>query len=258
MGKGLFVICVLLLLAGCSKGEKGYVIAVDPTWFLLEPGERAANLHAFSRDIVREVARKEEIRFTLVTVGWDQLESGLRQRNYDAILSSIHPLPSEKERYRFSTPYLRTGPVLLTRAGMEEESVRALHGKTLLVGSTKNEVLGIRLYPESLIRYFDGVRSGLHRVATGEADGMLLESIRAYPLVARSHEGKVVVATSPLDDSGLRLITLADPDRSRTGPREDLIARFDAGLKKIRKDGTYDMLSMKWGFRFRSEVRRVG
>ena len=69
--------------------------------------------------------------------------------------------------------------------------------------------------------------------------GKGLKNTKGYENENKLYYGKIKIATPPLNNAGLRLVTLQ-------GEHKDLIDTFNRGLTKLRQNGVYDKLLKKW------------
>jgi len=76
-------------------------------------------------------------------------------------------------------------------------------------------------------------------VIAGLYDGVLVNYIQATSYVRDLYFGKVKIATPPLNDAGIRLLTL-------NGDNVELVEVFNRGLDKLRSNGKLEKLFKKW------------
>jgi len=233
------LIILALTLVGCGSKGKTYTVGVDPSWFPLELMGKEANVFAFSNELLHEISRHEGIQFDRVNRNWDNLTLGLEERKYDAILSSMYPYVFEQRKYDFSDLYLNTGPVLLIKGDSDLNISGSMEGKEIAVGSKESEALFIRLYPQVIIRYYSMIPNALNQLVNDYVDGIVVGYIPATAFVQDLYEGRVKIATPPLNEAGLRLITIHNQ-------HQDLIEAFNRGLEKVRDSGMYEKLLKKW------------
>lgn len=235
-----FLLIVLALtLVGCGSKGKTYTVGVDPSWFPINLAGKEPNVFAFSNELLFEISRLEGINFSRINMNWDNLSMGLEEHKYDAILSSIYPYVYELRRYDFSDLYLNTGPVLLVKGDSTLNVSGAMEGKEIAVGTQEQEALLIRHYPQVIVRYYNQIPNALNSLESEYVDGVIVGYIPATAFVEDLYEGKVKIATPPLNDAGLRLITV-----HKEHPQ--LIEAFNRGLEKVRSSGKYEQLLKKW------------
>ncbi len=71
-------------------------------------------------------------------------------------------------------------------------------------------------------------------------DAVLLDAIPAYYTLQGFYPEKLAVVSSPLNFNGLRLVTLNNSKGKK------LIDAFDAGLKKMEEDHSYQEVLYSW------------
>lgn len=156
------------------------------------------------------------------------------------MLTSMTPLPIYRDLYTFSEVYLYVGPVLIVSANSPVTALEQMEGKTIAVPSgAPSQLLAVGV-PMVVIREYPQISEALEDVAIGKVDGVLVDALQAYAYVRDLYHGVLRVATPPLTNDGLRLVVLR-------GKHQKLITAFNAGLKKLIENGTYNALQKKWG-----------
>ncbi len=233
-----------LLLRGCSAGpyleKKTYQIGRDSAWYPLDLRGREKAVVGFSNDLMDAIGKQEGFKAIVFEVGANALLDGLDIGNYNGVLSSLTPNPMNKKKYAFSDPFYLVGPVLIVREKSTIKSVKEMTGKILGIESGALQVFNIREPSDVVIIPYATAAKALENLDNGVIDGVLLDALKAYVWVEGFYAGRLKVATSPLTDKGLRLITLSRPEYLKW------IEEFNEGLKKVRKEGIYEQLIQKW------------
>lgn len=237
--KFLITFSILLALVSCGTGGKTYRIGVDPSWYPLNVQGKEVNIFAFSNELLAAISHEEGVFFERVRMSWDDLTLGLKEEKYEAMLSSMTPRRSLESQYVFSDPFLSTGPVLVISAQKKMGGMEQMKEKEVAVDSYANEALLIRNYPGVIVQYYDSIPEGFDEVISERLDGMLVNYIEATSFLRDLYSGKVKIATPPLDDAGLRLITLQNDNK-------EIVDIFNHGLEKLRSNGKLDKLLKKW------------
>ncbi len=233
-----FALCTLLTSCGGSKSTQ-VLIGVDATWFPIDMAGRDTNVTAFSTELLTEIGKLQKLHFTKVTVNWDNLLDGLNKQQYPAMLSSIPPYPFNLKIYDFSDPYLPLGLVLVVPASSPIQSLDMLSGKLVAyISGSQGEVV-LQKATGVLPREYSLVAKALSDVATGTIDGAIINILPAAAYVQDVYQGKLRIATAPLTEEALRLITLHNADPA-------LIQSFNDGLKKLKTTPAYTALLKKW------------
>jgi polar amino acid transport system substrate-binding protein len=235
------VIFVLTLLVGCGKSSNGErKVGVDPYWFPLDLGNRDNNVTVFSTELLTEIGKIEKIPFVKVSVNSNDLMEGLQKGNYEAILSSMTPYIFNQAMFDFSEIYLLLGPVLVVPTSSKINSLSNLDGKEIAVISGSNNDLILEKSPGVLIRDYDSIPKAFNDMLAGHVDGAVIDILSATAFCRDLYQGQLKIVTPPLNEEGLRLIT-----KYEGAP--DLIKGFNAGLAKMKKNGSYEKLLDKWG-----------
>lgn len=232
------------LLGSCSGSSNGpsFEIGVDPSWYPIDLMGKEANVYAFSNDLLQEIARVKKIQISRINMNWDNLFLNLEKNKYQGILSSLYPYLFNKKHYDFSEIYLAIGPVLILSVSSSANSFKMLRGKEIAVLRGSNNDLILEKYPDTLIRTYDSIPKALNDIVSGTIDGALIDVLIAESYIHDLYQGQLKIATAPLTNEGLRLVTLR-------GQQEELIRLFNEGLDELKKDGSYDKLLSKWGMK---------
>lgn len=240
--QGVFFSLLGVLCACGSSSKKPYEIAVDPLWYPLELMGREKGVLGFSTDLLKEISQEESIQFSLLSTNWDSLMEGLSKKNYQGILSSLYPYDFNEKIYRFSHLYLKTGPVLVVPLQSPFNAFSKLGGKEVGVITGSPSVLIVEKYPEILIRSYDTIPHLLNDLAAGHLDGAVIPILAAEGYVQDLYKNQLQIVTPPLNEEGLRLITLKSENPT-------LIEKFNEGLAKLEENKRYNALLIKWGLK---------
>ena len=235
----LLLLFAALALSACGSKGKTYRVGVDANWYPLNLMGKEASVYAFTDELLRAISREEDVFFDRINVSWDNLILGLKEDHYDGMLSSITPRIYMQSVYEFSEPFLHTGPVLVVRSDIKMNSLGDMRGKEVAVNSLQTETLLIEIYPGVIAHYYDTIPEGLNEVIFNNIDAILVDYLLASSYIRNLYNGKVKIASPPLNDSGLRLLTLH-------GENKDLVQVFNRGLSKLQDNGTFDKLLKKW------------
>jgi polar amino acid transport system substrate-binding protein len=241
MRRILFLLILLCTFSSCGeKAKPERRVGVDPSWYPLELGPQANSVTAFSTEILTTIGRLEQISFVKVTVNWDDLMEGLQKNRYEAILSSKPPYIFNMKFFDFSEIYLPLGPVLVVGTNSSLDSIDHLAGKEIAVIPGSSSALILEKSRGVLIRTYDSIPAALNDTLLQTVDGAMIDYLSAVIYCRDLYQGMLKIATPPLNGEGLRLVTKHDA-------APDLIKGFNEGLKKMKKDGSYDDLLNRWG-----------
>lgn len=235
------LLCVLLACSCSGKKTKStYEIGIDPSWYPLQVPAQEKSLLAFSIELLVEIAKKERIQLAISTVNWDNLVQGLDEKKYDAILGSLPLYNFNVKKYSFSELYLKTGPVLVIPENSSIKGVKDLRGKEVGIVHGSSAAVLLQTAPGVILRNYDTVPATLADLFDQQLEAAAVPAIIAQDYVRNFYSGTLKIVGSPLNDEGLRLITLREA-------HPDLLRRFNKGLAAIKKNGEYEKLLKKWG-----------
>ena len=239
--QSIFLLSILFLFScNSSSPDKVYSIARDPTWFPLYLLGKQDNVFAFSDELVRIAMEKEKIHVDMVTANWDNLLYNLWKGHYDAVLTSLPPTAPNRALYDFSEEYLAVGDVLIVRVQDKVTSLADLKGKIVGVRKQGTGIFSVERFPSIIVSTYQNAAIALQDLANGKVDGVVMGLLPANTLVQNIYPETLYVATSPLDNQALRLVTLKDKNSY-------LIKSFDQGVNDLKESGGYDLILRKWG-----------
>ncbi len=237
----LVALFVIILFSACGGDYRhgSYTVGFDPAWFGLDLMGQQNNVTGFSKDLLKEIGKMEKTKLAMVPVSWDVLMPNLKSGQYNAIFSSIYPYIFNQTYFDFSDPYLLTGPVLVVRFASKVTSIDQLSGKEVATLPDSTGTLYLEKNPTILIRNYDSIPDALNAIVAGTIDAAIIDVLAANAYCRNIYHGKLKVATLPLNQNGLRLLTSSGAD-------QELVKIFNRGLIELKKNGTYETLLKKW------------
>ena len=230
----------IFFLSGCGEKNNGtYKIGVDPLWYPLDFKGQENNVMGFSTELLTEISKKEKLYLSLLNTNWDSLFQGLKTGTYEAVLSSLPPYNFNLKQYDFSDLYLPLGPVLILPTSSTYHSLEKMQGTTVGVIFESSSSLVVEPYSEISIKTYGSASAIVNDLLLGYIDGALLPILIAESFTRGSFTDSIQIASKPLNNEGLRIITLK-------GKSPKLIKYFNQGLKQLEKNGQYKKLLSEW------------
>lgn len=245
MKRGIKLILILVLLFGSyrlyqwsNRTPEVYKIAMDFTWYPLALYGKEHNKTAFTNDLIARIAKDQSIKIEMVRASYKRLLELLNDQNVDGVLTTLLPDPALELKYEFSDPYYRYGAVLVTAKGSSIRSLAELDQKRLGVKRTSSLLYRLPISCEvAIVPYTDNLMA-LHALSENKLDAVIVDQLLTYLYFGALYPDQLAVATQPLTNEGLRLMT-SKKDKA-------LVEKFNAGLKNLKNDGTYDKLLDYW------------
>lgn len=174
----------------------GISLQFKPQAYLDENGEAAG----YDVDVLKKLADDLGVKLQLENLDFTGLIPGLQAKKFDMVSSGLSPTPERKKVIDFSQPYIPFALVLgvqpkdgdITSPDALNESGKTI---TALQNST-GEQLAKKLFPEATVTSFQDQTAAFLQVATGRADGVVVE----YDLLGQfqaSNPNKLVQANIP-------------------------------------------------------------
>lgn len=235
------LLCILtLIVPSCgSVKSAGYTIAIDPSFFPLKVQGKEDKVYVFIHDLLTAIADAEGIQIKKINLAWDQVLESVREGQVDGAVSLLMPYSFNKEKYAFSHRLLHTGPALVVPKQSSIASLEGVKKGVLYVPDDMQRQFVMSSAPEIATRVYEFVPQVLDRVLRETDSAALVETIQAISYVNDLYDGRLKIAKGPIGQEGLRVIT-------KKGENKELLERLNAGLDKLKLDGTYDRLAHKW------------
>ncbi|MFN8108658.1 MAG: basic amino acid ABC transporter substrate-binding protein [Thermoleophilia bacterium] len=180
---------------------------------------------------------------------FDTIFTSTAQGRFDMAASSITITPERAKTVAFSSPYFEANQSIMVRAN-DAKGLDALNGATITPQVADSKLKGMSLgvqrgttgadlaktVPGGNVNSFQLVDDAFNALAAKRVDAVVNDyAISQYATKAHS-ELKVVAKVSPSENYGF-----AFPKKNTA-----LLAAFNAGLTKIKANGTYAQIYKKW------------
>lgn len=223
-----------------APSDNIYKVAFDPTWAPLSFYGKEVNVTTFSIDLLFAVAREERLQVEVIKAGHSRLLEMLEEEKVSAVLTSLLPTGRNEEIYLFSEPYLKFGAVLVVKKGVKIETIEKLPKQRVGVMRGSPILFHLTLDPTVIVIPYESPLMALDELASGRVDAVLIDQLLSFLYFGELYKDKLQVATLPLTEDGLRLVTLNDQEGDL------LIKAFNEGLKSVKEKGIYKELLMRW------------
>jgi polar amino acid transport system substrate-binding protein len=199
----------------------------------------------FEVELGRAMCEAMKASCTFVLQDWDGMRGGLKERRFDAIMSSLEITAERKGRVSFSKRYYRIPAALM---GSKAAALDAGGGVPDLVGKTVGVVADSEFagflessYPSTDVRTFSKLEEANLDLLTGRLDYVLGDKIEIFKFLD-SREGKMCcrfVADLPVDRGEGVGVAVRKDDVA-------LQAFFDTAIDRVVASGVYDTIRAKF------------
>lgn len=233
-----------ILVKGCQVLQNPglrmrYVVAHDSRMLPAEIGQRRIALEAFAMELVRAIAKVENVDIRVVDVSSSRLIQGLVEERYHGIMTNLSPTQKNETRFSFSSSFFEYGPEIIVRRDSTVTSFRDLQGKKLGVERTASKLVGAVKEAGVTLVTFSSDYEAILALLAGEVEGVMVYSAETPSLIRGPNRGRLKVGVRLENQEGLRFAVLK-------GEHKEFIQRLEHGLQQVRLDGTYQALWKRW------------
>ena len=223
---------------GSGEGNKKYVIACDSKFapFSFEDNGKYKGIDV---ELLDAISKEENFEYELKPMDFNGIIPGLTANQLDGAIAAITITDERKQTLDFSDGYFVSGLSIVTnKDNTSINGVNDLNGKSV---SIKKGTAGAKFAEDNeskyglKLNYFEDSPSMFQAVENGNTD-FLMED---YPVIAY----KIKV------DSGAKLKIVGDKLDAvnygfavKKGENQDLLKKFNEGLKKLKDNGKYDQI----------------
>ncbi|MCY0387610.1 ABC transporter substrate-binding protein [Robbsia sp. Bb-Pol-6] len=249
MKKLAVCIAMALVATGVSAKEwKNIRIGVDPTYAPFESKAPSGQLIGFDIDLGNALCAKMHAKCEWVENDFDGLIPALNVKKIDAIISSLSITDKRKEQIAYSDKLFNSPSRMIAKDGSGlMPTVESLKGKRVGVEQGTIQETYIKTYwqPKGVILVpYQNQDQAYADLVAGRIDASFQDEVQASIGFLKTPRGKgFAFAGASIDDKK----TLGDG--AGIGLRksdDDLRTQFNAAIKAIRADGTYDKIAKKY------------
>lgn len=244
LGSGLIALAALAMPAHAQT----VTIATDATFPPFESVDANGKLVGYDIELMDAVCTAAALDCDIIAAAWDGMIPGLQAGKYDALISQLTVTEARRKIMAFSDVYSRPIFRFVARKGADlDVSPEGLAGKVIAVQTgTPMDAYVTKTYPQATIRRYDGGSAPYLELTAGRAD------------LHMSYEAQIT--HSFLKGAGAQDFELVGPRFTGADAPEfgegvaiavnrrnaELVDKINAGLAKIREDGTLAALDAKY------------
>lgn len=229
------------LLTGCGSKSEKYIIATDVTYAPFE-FEQNGKYVGIDIELLEAVAKAEGFTYELKPMDFSGIIPGVQANQLDGAIAGISITDERKQSVDYSDEYFDSGVAIVAKADSTLTGESDLQGKTFAVkkgtaGATYAESI-LAKYGAKII-YFNDTPSMFQAVTSGNADVCFED----YPVAMY----KFNTETNPeLKVIGDKVTSTPYGFIVKKGANAELLAKFNAGLAKVKASGEYDAIIAKY------------
>ena len=228
-----------LLLPSCASPASNTVrVATDATWPPFESvNDQTKQIEGFDIDLFKAIAEKEGLKLEFVNVAFDPLLAGMAQGTYDAAISSITITDDRKKDMLFSDPYYAAGQIVVVRKDTTTiKDINTLAGNVgAQIGTTGS--MEVEKVKAATLKTYDDIGLAFQDLMNGQITAVVSDNWLALGYVARNSTAlKTAGAMFTSENYGIAVAK----------GKDELLAKINSGLAKVKSEGLIETLSKKW------------
>ncbi|WP_283679874.1 amino acid ABC transporter substrate-binding protein/permease [Lentilactobacillus sp. Marseille-Q4993] len=223
-----------------SKAEKTYQIGTDVTYPPFEFANKQNKYVGIDIDVMKAIAKEEGFKVNIKPVGFNAAVQSLDAGQIDGVIAGMTMTPERVEKFDFGTPYYKTGVVMAVGKNSSINSFKQLKGKRVALKTGT----AAASYAESIQKKY-----GFKTVTFDDSDNMYRDVETGNSVAC--FEDQPVMQYAIKQGSKLKIVTKPANQgyygfAVQKNKNKELVKKFNAGLKKIRQNGTYDQIVGKY------------
>ena len=231
------VISAFMLIVGGAGAAKVLKVGNDPAFPPFEMTTDKGEIVGFDIDLIKAVGAAAGYEVQVMAVAWDGIIPGLIAGNYDVIVSAMTITAERALAVNFSDPYFEASQVIVNlKKDKVINTLAELTGKKISVqmGTTGDFVASDEV-KNGIVKRFDIATLAVQELLNGNVDAMVIDDPVAQAFVKQFPSLQYGAKCTE------ELYGFAIAKKNTA-----LLAELNAGLKKIKADGTYDKIFDKW------------
>jgi glutamine transport system permease protein len=215
--------------------EKTYNIGTDLTFAPFEFQDSEGKYIGIDIDLLHAIAEDQDFKVVQKPLGFDSAIQAVQSNQIDGMIAGMSITDERKKSFDFSEPYFDSGLQMAVKKGNDNiKSYKDLKGKTVAAKVGTESATFIEKNQEKYgytIKNFDDATGLYQALENGEADAIFDD----YPVL-----GYAITNGQKLQLVGDKEIGSSYGFAVKKGQNKELLKKFNAGLKNLKKSGKYD------------------
>lgn len=223
-----------------AAGEKTYTIATDVTFPPFVYTNDDNQLTGIDIDIMKAIAKEEGFKVKFKPIGFNAAIQSVSAGQVNGMIAGMTITDERKQKFDFSNPYYSSGIVMAVAKDSKITKLSQLKGKKVAVktgtsgadyANSIKDKYGFQVVTfDDSDNVYNDVKNG-NSAACFDDDAVLKYGIQ------NGIGLKIVTKPTAIGDYGFAV---------KKGTNQELMAKFNAGLAKIKKNGTYQKIIDKY------------
>lgn len=231
-------VLVFTFFSGCGSKDKKYVIATDTTFAPFEYTNDKDEFVGIDVDILKAIAKDQGFEYELQSLGFDAALAAVESGQADGMIAGMSITDERKKTYDFSDEYYNSTVCCAVKKNSDAKKLKDIRGEDVAVKNGTQSAA----WAESIAKkynlkltYYDDSAMMYQAVTGGQAKACFED----YPVMMYGISQK----------NGLKCLAEEAGDYAtpygfavQKGKNSELLEKFNAGLKNITENGTYEKI----------------
>ncbi len=223
--------------AARAQGSNNIVVGADTTF---PPFETEVNgkVTGFDIDMIKAIAKAEGLTVTIKTLPFDGIIPSLQTDALDAAVAGITIKSSRLQNVDFSDAYYKSGLSILVKKNSDITGFADLTGHVVATKTATSSADYLKQHGFDMndVKQFQDIDSAYEALETGGADAVIFDNPVNVNFKILHPNVKTVGPLLTGEYYGIAI----------SKKRPNLVAKINAGLAVIKKDGVYHQLFVKY------------
>lgn len=240
------IVALVLVLTGCGKKTASdtktagtLTIGLEGTYAPYSYRDNG-KLDGFEVEYGKAVAKKLGLKAKFVPTKWDSLIAGLNSKTFDVVINNVAENASRKKAYIFSTPYIYSKSVIITKKNSGINSVDDIKGQKIAAGTGTDNFNHAKAFGADVVPAPD-FQTDMSMIDQGRVKGAF-NSKEAFLYWKKDHKNTDLKYVE-IPESKLASSKIA-PIYNKKSTK--LAKEVTKATKELYKDGTMKKLSIKY------------
>lgn len=236
----LIAFVCLIGVSPAKAAEKTYQIGTDVTYPPFEFANSNNKYVGIDIDLMKAIAKTEDFKVNIKAIGFNAAVQSMQSGQIDGVMAGMAITPERQEKFDFSDPYYKTGFVMAVAKKSHIQNFNQLRGKRVALktgtaAATYAETLKSKYGFKTVI--FDDSDNMYNDVTTGNSVACFEDNpVMQYAIKTGL---KLKIVTKPAQGGHYGFAVMK-------GHNQELLSKFNTGLKKLKKNGQYNKIINKY------------
>lgn len=240
----MFKLCLLLLMSTVlmfSQNRDKVIVVGTGFYPPFEFYDESGKLVGYDIELGDKIAEKLGKKFVWKQLHFTELFTALESGEIDLIIGAIHITAEREEKYLFSSPYVNTGLVIVSKKnkGRQYDKLEDFRNKKIGV---KSKSTGETFCLQNKEKYnfklqsFTETELSFDALKSSKLDGVMSDYLSSRLYVKENPE--LVISTPPFNSCGIGIVALKN--------KKDVIIKINKIIEDLTSSGFLKSLYIKW------------